>query len=520
MNADEKYRLSVYKVISALSENKDKRIYLVKEEVSQRLYVKKIFRRVDRFDFYKRLAALRHRNLALIHDVIKDGGEMYVIEEYISGQTLKDLMENAGAMPDAEAARYALQLCDALAYLHGQSPPVIHRDIKPDNILCSADGVVKLVDFDIAREFKEDAKRDTVFMGTREYAAPEQYGYRQTDCRADIFSVGVLLHELVTGRLPENNITYNGALRKIIDKCVEIDPEKRFQNVSSLKKALAGARLKPRGKIAVFAAALILSCLAAVFLWVFPRYGGILGGSHAASAELSGYMEKIKAHDEKPLIFLEDERIDSAVRNITGDMYENVKGAFQEYNDRAGLPASYNADGGGVYLPACNALGGYIHDMLLFEMEGAFLSLSYYDYDLEAVYYFTTAENKGRLTPGAFNWIQSNPLLYENPVVFNQSNGSGDDITGAYYRGGTKKIEIFEGEGGIKFSYTDISGSREAEPLITETIYKIDDSHYWMKNVTSGGKNRLVFNFAENHLTLFTGLYDEMLYFEGIYEKE
>ena len=264
MTNDDKYKLSLYKEVSVISDSPRKIIHLVKDETTDTLYVKKTLQGVDCHELFIMLAQLRHRNLVKIHHVFNVDGGICVIEDYINGQTLKAIIEQEGVLAEDVAVDYISQICNGLAYIHKQTPPIIHRDIKPDNIICDTDGCIKIIDFDIAREYKQDSSRDTVFMGTKEYAAPEQYGYRQTDCRADIFSVGVLLHELVTGNLPENNIVYNGRLRRVIEKCLQLDPARRYQDVTALQRDLSVKGLLPKMRLAMFAAAFIVIGVTAV----------------------------------------------------------------------------------------------------------------------------------------------------------------------------------------------------------------------------------------------------------------
>lgn len=258
MSTYEIYELSTYKELSVLSGIPQQKIHLVMDEATNKIYVKKILSGTDHFNFYKRLSYLKHKNLVKIHDVICCDDCTYVFEEYVNGQSLQTLLENEGWIPEKNAVNYIMQLCDALIYLHSQNPPIIHRDIKPENIMLSDDDVIKLIDFDIAREFKQSARRDTIFMGTKEYAAPEQYGYKQTDSRTDIYAIGVLLHEMLTGNLPQNNIIYKGSLQKIIIKCLRLEPKQRYQSVFLLKKALANTRLIRNKKIMIYVSSAIM----------------------------------------------------------------------------------------------------------------------------------------------------------------------------------------------------------------------------------------------------------------------
>jgi serine/threonine protein kinase len=120
-----------------------------------------------------------------------------VVRQYVRGVPLNRLRER---LTRDQAVAVAIQLCGVLRYLHEQTPPVIHRDIKPQNIILSDDGLATLIDFGISRYYDKNARSDTVCFGTQEFAPPEQYGFSQTDCRADIFSLGVLLGWMLTGQ--------------------------------------------------------------------------------------------------------------------------------------------------------------------------------------------------------------------------------------------------------------------------------------------------------------------------------
>ena len=128
-----------------------------------------------------------------------------------------------------------MELCQALTILH--SNEIIHRDIKPENIIVTQEGDVKLIDFDISRIGNNNAKKDTVILGTTGFAAPEQYGIAQTDERSDIYSIGILINVMLTGDHPSKKMC-KGKWQKIVNKCTKINPDERYQSVKELMKLI------------------------------------------------------------------------------------------------------------------------------------------------------------------------------------------------------------------------------------------------------------------------------------------
>ena len=146
---------------------------------------------------------LDHPCLPRIVDIIEREEVIYVVMDYIEGEPLNRVLDKEGAQEQEKVIRWAKDLCGALNYLHHQTPPIIYRDMKPANIMLQPNGNVKLIDFGIAREFKDGNIEDTTSLGTKGYAAPEQFGGRgQTDPRTDIYCLGVTLYHLLTGKNP------------------------------------------------------------------------------------------------------------------------------------------------------------------------------------------------------------------------------------------------------------------------------------------------------------------------------
>lgn len=186
---------------------------------------------------------LDHPSLPRIVDIIDNGVTIYVIMDYIEGESLDKILNEYGAQPEELVINWAKQLCDALSYLHSQKPPIIYRDMKPANVMLKPEGNIKIIDFGIAREYKEQNLADTTVLGTRGYAPPEQYS-GQTDARSDIFALGITMHHLLTGIDPRKGDSYapvrqwnpelSEGIEIIINKCVEPVAENRYQNCEDL----------------------------------------------------------------------------------------------------------------------------------------------------------------------------------------------------------------------------------------------------------------------------------------------
>ncbi len=183
------------------------------------------------------LKSLHHSGLPSFVEEIRTENMICVVRQYVRGIPLNRLRER---LTREQAIAVALQICGVLRYLHEQTPPVIHRDIKPQNIILSDDGFATLIDFGISRYYDKNARLDTVCFGTQEFAPPEQYGFSQTDCRADIFSLGVLLGWMLTGRTSDFVIP-DKRLARIVKKCTAFSPKDRYTSVSAVRRALLNA---------------------------------------------------------------------------------------------------------------------------------------------------------------------------------------------------------------------------------------------------------------------------------------
>lgn len=251
-----------YKILNKIGQGGMSVVYLAMNEKANKQWAVKEVRREGVRDFEvvrqgllmetELLKELNHPNLPSIVDVIETDGMLLIVMDYIEGNTLSTMLEEYGAQPQDSVVEWARQLCDVLDYLHTRTPPIIYRDMKPSNIMIKPDGKVTLIDFGIARKYKEHNLSDTTCLGTRGYAAPEQFAgeqQRQTDARTDIYNLGATLYHLVTGHNPSEppyemrpirswDSSLSDGLEKIITRCTQKDPKDRYQSCRELLYAL------------------------------------------------------------------------------------------------------------------------------------------------------------------------------------------------------------------------------------------------------------------------------------------
>jgi tRNA A-37 threonylcarbamoyl transferase component Bud32 len=201
------------------------------------------------------LAHLSHSHLPNVYDYFEERGHFYLVMDYIEGETLAArLSHSPDGLSQDEVVEWAIQLCDVLEYLHDQRPPVVFRDMKPDNVMVTSEREVKLIDFGVARLFDPVKRTDTLKMGTAGYAPPEQYaGQGQTTPRSDIYALGVTLHELLTAADPtakpfvfapprELNPAVSPALSEVVMQALNLGPDDRFPSAKAMRRALEKTR--------------------------------------------------------------------------------------------------------------------------------------------------------------------------------------------------------------------------------------------------------------------------------------
>lgn len=220
-----------YDAIKCLKQGKTGSITLLRHRESGRRFVLRSF--YGSSHVYKKLLGVSTPNLPRIYEVAKKNGQTLVLEEYIAGDNLGWLLEEALCTPE-ESRDIARQLCSALWVLH--SLGAVHRDVKPDNIILRGEDAV-LIDFDASRISAPEKTGDTQVLGTIGFAAPEQYGFSQTDSRSDIYSLGVVINVMLTGCHPSRKLA-EGRLGRIVEKCTMTSPDKRYKDILALMDAL------------------------------------------------------------------------------------------------------------------------------------------------------------------------------------------------------------------------------------------------------------------------------------------
>ncbi len=258
-----------YKVLSVIGQGGMSTVYLAMNERANKPWAIKEVRKDAVADFRvvrqslitetDLLKELSHPYLPSIVDVIDEEGRFLIVMDYIEGNTLEKALNLMGAQPQEYVIEWGIQLCDVLEYLHTRKPAIIYRDIKPGNIMLRPDGTITLIDFGTAREFKEQKNSDTSYLGTRGYAAPEQFGgMGQTDARTDIYCLGATLYHLVTGHNPSEppyefypirywNQQLSPGLEYIINKCVQSNPDDRYSSCAEVMYDLQHYREIDRG---------------------------------------------------------------------------------------------------------------------------------------------------------------------------------------------------------------------------------------------------------------------------------
>ncbi len=217
-----------YSIEKVIKRSEDKSVILMKNKENGVSVIVKEYE--GSCGVYKKLVNINHENLPMVYEAVANGDKSMVVEEYIEGITVGDVLET-GLYTEEGVKVVISQLICALEVLHGNG--IVHRDIKPENIIIDSIGTVKLIDFNISRINNNTRDKDTRILGTTGFAAPEQYGISETDHRSDIYALGILINVMLTGEHPAKKLC-DGMWGRIVDKCTRINPGDRYNSVREI----------------------------------------------------------------------------------------------------------------------------------------------------------------------------------------------------------------------------------------------------------------------------------------------
>ncbi len=227
-----------YKLITALHEEHN--VYLVQHIPSEKM---RVFKIMDVYDseVFLSLANDPVIHIPQIYYISEREDCLLLIEDYISGTTLQQMLDAGKTFSETEVIEIMLPLCDTVEALHKKTPPIIHRDIKPSNIMIAPDGIPWLLDLNAARLDNREDEEDTRLLGTKGFAAPEQYGFGTSNATTDIYALGMVMNTLLTGKVSRTEIA-GGTFSKAISKCLQVERSERYQDALQLKNALQNSR--------------------------------------------------------------------------------------------------------------------------------------------------------------------------------------------------------------------------------------------------------------------------------------
>ena len=255
------YLRTQYSVLSCLKDG-ERQVYLIRDQEGWPavLKVQPAGRKDALRQEYHLLQKLRHPQIPRPLSYLEWQGKEYLIREYVEGISLYEYVRSQGPFSSSKIQSLTLSLCQVLHYLHSQQPPIICRDLKPQNVILDPSGCCHLIDLGAARHHQPEKQEDTVFLGTQATAPPQQFGYQQTDQRSDIYSLGMLIWILRIGQYdPPTADGGLGFLDRVIRRCTAFDPQNRYSSIRSLYRAL-----KYRWLRRVISAAIVVTCTAVI----------------------------------------------------------------------------------------------------------------------------------------------------------------------------------------------------------------------------------------------------------------
>lgn len=325
-------------VYECLKESEDSSTFLVKETATGILCVLKWGRNRqteflrNEMEIMKKMADRKLSGIPKAYRIFEENVEVYLVREYIEGMSLAQMVLQKGGISEAEICRISRKICQTAEQFQNPDEPMIHRDIKPENILVTPGDEVVFIDFGTMRSYKKDGSRDTFVVGTRGTAAPEQYGYTQTDQRTDVYAIGQTMLYMVSESYEMNQLSecaVSRRMKKIIEKACSFEPDKRYGDAAQLRRAVEKCQANNRKKVYKKAGAVFGLIAAGYILAIFSPDGTVIENKRIETAEQSAAEEQIQAE-----ITFREELIEEAVRKelglsktdkITASMLENVR---------------------------------------------------------------------------------------------------------------------------------------------------------------------------------------------------
>lgn len=325
-------------VYECLKESEDSSTFLVKETATGILCVLKWGRNRqteflrNEMEIMKKMADRKLSGIPKAYRIFEENGEVYLVREYIEGMSLAQMVLQKGGISEAEICRISRKICQTAEQFQNPDEPMIHRDIKPENIVVTPGGEVVFIDFGTMRSYKKDGSRDTFVVGTRGTAAPEQYGYIQTDQRTDVYAIGQTMLYMVSESYEMNQLSecaVSRRMKKIIEKACSFEPDKRYGDAAQLRRAVEKCQANNRKKVYKKAGAVFGLIAAGYILAIFSQDGTVIENKRIETAEQSAAEEQIQAE-----ITFREELIEEAVckelglsktDKITASMLENVR---------------------------------------------------------------------------------------------------------------------------------------------------------------------------------------------------
>ena len=325
-------------VYECLKESEDSSTFLVKETATGILCVLKWGRNRqteflrNEMEIMKKMADRKLSGIPKAYRIFEENGEVYLVREYIEGMSLAQMVLQKGGISEAEICRISRKICQTAEQFQNPDEPMIHRDIKPENIVVTPGSEVVFIDFGTMRSYKKDGSRDTFVVGTRGTAAPEQYGYTQTDQRTDVYAIGQTMLYMVSESYEMNQLSecaVSRRMKKIIEKACSFEPDKRYGDAAQLRRAVEKCQANNRKKVYKKAGAVFGLIAAGYILAIFSPDGTVIENKRIETAEQSVAEEQIQAE-----ITFREELIEEAVckelglsktDKITASMLENVR---------------------------------------------------------------------------------------------------------------------------------------------------------------------------------------------------